>query len=62
MTIGWWLLPALVTIAGFGLAIWMNQDSGDSMLDVMVNGLNYIVFGAMPSMCAWLVWALWRMW
>lgn len=64
ITIGWWLAPALITVAAFLRHWWMHKDDqpsygygkiGDAIGEALTLALAIIT-----SLVAWLVWALLR--
>lgn len=59
---GWWIVPMLVTIAGFIVARSMCSDgnSGGGFLDfsAFFDMVTYLMFFVLPSLLAWLIWSL----
>lgn len=61
ITLGWWLLPALITLVSLIWCLVVNaRDSSGGFLDGMANLFNLLVFCVVPSLIAWLAWALLR--
>lgn len=61
IVLGWWLLPAVVTIASFGWATWASKDDIPSGGAYSFAGfLTLLCMGAaaIASLIAWLIWAL----
>ncbi len=60
--LGWWLAPALVTLATFIAANHMCSDSsgGGGFMDMssFFDMVTYMIFFVIPSLVAWLIWAL----
>lgn len=61
ITLGWWLVPVLVTVAAFTWSIW-RQDRrpaydygriGQGIGNAILHGIAMVV-----SLTAWLIWAL----
>lgn len=64
ITLGWWLLPVIVTLGAFGAYAWWQADQkpsggygriGDALGSLIMFGGVLIV-----SLVAWLIWALVR--
>jgi hypothetical protein len=59
LTLGWWLLPLMLTIASFAWAIPLREDErnqsyiGDALMLTLRLG-----FAAIVSLGCWLIWAL----
>jgi len=64
LTIGWWVLPLLVTIAGQAWALPLRAD--EQPTGSMFDGMRFFGpiarsgFAVIVSLLAWLVWALAR--
>lgn len=62
ITLGWWLLPAFVSVAGFIAAFLMCHDdhSGGGFLDLsgFFHMVTWLVVFVVPSLIAWLIWSL----
>lgn len=64
IALGWWLLPAAITLLSFGWAIPLRAD--EQSTGGMFDGLRFIpclfrqAGAAIISLAAWLVWALLR--
>jgi hypothetical protein len=59
---GWWLAPALVTVAAFGwYAIWSIQQPASSGYGAIGDGLAHALLlsiAIIASLVAWLIWAV----
>ena len=59
ITIGWWLLPLLVTIVSFGrVGIWHRRHRGSCHWDLCTDMAIYYLVAAVVSLVAWLVYAV----
>ena len=57
--LGWWLVPAVVTLLSFGAAVFMSRDMGDDRFGAgAVIAFGFYMMAAVVSLVAWLVWAL----
>lgn len=61
ITLGWWVLPLIVSLIGFAISTKFNFESGGSDwfgLNSLFSTLTYLIFFIVPSLIAWLAWAL----
>lgn len=57
--LGWWLVPAVITLLAFGTAAFMSRDMGDDRFGVgAVISFGFHLMAAVASLLAWLVWSL----
>lgn len=55
ITIGWWILPLLVTVASFSWAAWVGSNSSG---DYDFSGAYAGIASLIPTLAAWLIWSL----
>lgn len=63
ITLGWWLVPTLVSIIGWIVSHSMTSEQGGSDwfgMNSFFTFVTYLMFFVVPSLIAWLVWALLR--
>ncbi len=62
ITIGWWVIPAAITVLGltlpFVFAPRPHHSSYGPDVGSAVIGFAYLCFGVIVSLAAWLIWAL----
>lgn len=60
IVVGWWIVPAAITVAALLWAAWMREpysDGGSYGFSGLVNLLWYLI-ALVPSLAAWLIWSL----
>lgn len=59
ISLGWWLIPAAITVASFGWAWWVQSPDrgGDYNFTGLFNAMLWII-SLVPPLAAWLIWAL----
>lgn len=68
ISLGWWLLPAIITVASYASALFLSARSASQIprgvdynfgaaWDAMIMGI-LLLIATVVSMAAWLLWAL----
>jgi hypothetical protein len=58
LTLGWWILPLMLSIAFYAIAVSkFSRDSGDYSFAAVWN-LILVLVATIPTLIVWLVWAL----
>lgn len=58
ITIGYWIIPLLITIISFILALWPQSNSGNDYGASGVISLLFLSGAVILSLVSWLIWAL----
>lgn len=58
ITMGWWVVPAIITIISLGTAAFVSRDMGNDQYGAgAVIALVFYLMAVAVSLIAWLVWA-----
>lgn len=60
MTIGWWVVPTLITVAALTWAVWRREPSsygGFGDFGELVN-MFWFLIALVPILASWLIWSL----
>lgn len=59
ITMGWWVVPSIITIMSLGAAAFMSSDMGNDQYGAgaVIAFVFYLIAGIV-SLLAWLIWAV----